>query len=51
MALDPTGNITPRRPPVPNGITVQNTSSSFFQPAGSTPAASTRRASSAANSP
>ena len=28
MALEPIGYILPRRPPVPNGITVQNTSSS-----------------------
>src|SRR3954466_10895215 len=30
MALEPMGYIRPRRPPVPNGITVQKTSSSSF---------------------
>ena len=30
MALEPIGYIFPRRPPVPNGMTVQKTSSSCF---------------------
>src|SRR5438552_17744082 len=30
IALQPIGYIRPRRPPVPNGITVQNTSSNSF---------------------
>jgi hypothetical protein len=45
MALEPTGCIVPRRPPVPKGITVQKTSSSsFHEPA------SIRAATSPANS-